>query len=306
MTDKPIAVFGATGAQGGPVVQALLDANRPVRAIARTESKLEALAEKGVETVALDLADVDALTNALTGVAGAFVQLPFIPVAEILEAQAQSISKALVAAKVPMTVVTLSGTAPTAPVGAVTLDTKTTTKQIMQASEAPLVIFEPFVYMSNLASPFTAPGVVQDNELRYPLPTDFRISWISIEDQARLALEAIARPDLAGQAFYIGSVSTAGEMAAGISQGIGREIRYVPLTPEVFGREVIAPLLGEQAGEALVDDYNVITSRPQGLPLEVDTQPILKALNTSLTPIADWARQQPWEQIAQIGTQPHG
>lgn len=41
MTDKPIAVFGATGAQGGPVVQALLDANRPVRAIARTESKQE-------------------------------------------------------------------------------------------------------------------------------------------------------------------------------------------------------------------------------------------------------------------------
>ncbi|MEM7735877.1 MAG: NmrA family NAD(P)-binding protein [Deinococcota bacterium] len=140
---KPIAVFGATGAQGGPVVEALPEANHPVRAIGHTESKLQGLAKKGAETVALDLADVDALTKALQGVGGAFVHLPFIPVAEILEAQTNAISEALVAADVPMTAVTLSGTAPTSPIGAVTLDTKATTKQIMQASKAPLVILEP-------------------------------------------------------------------------------------------------------------------------------------------------------------------
>ncbi|MEM7735878.1 MAG: hypothetical protein AAF267_08815 [Deinococcota bacterium] len=144
---------------------------------------------------------------------------------------------------------------------------------------------------------------MQDNELRYPLPADFRIAFVSIEDQARLAINALSRPDLAGKQFYIGSVSTGPEIVAGISEGLGREIRYVPLTAETFGREVIAPLMGEQAGEALVADYNIIRSRPEGLPLEVDTQPILNELNMSLTPVADWARQQPWEQMAQIGRQ---
>jgi uncharacterized protein YbjT (DUF2867 family) len=52
----PIAVFGATGAQGGPVAQALLEAGRPVRAVAHTESKLAGLAARGAQTVAVDLA----------------------------------------------------------------------------------------------------------------------------------------------------------------------------------------------------------------------------------------------------------
>ncbi|MEM8532810.1 MAG: NmrA family NAD(P)-binding protein [Chloroflexota bacterium] len=301
MNNQPIAVFGATGAQGGPVVQALLSANRPVRAIARTESKLHPLAEQGAEIFALDLADVEALKKALSGVAGAFVQLPFVPVAEILENQAHAISEVLEAANVPMTVVTLSGTAPTKLVGAVTLDTKTTTKRIMEQSKAPLVIFEPFVYLSNICSPFTAPRIIYNNEFRYPLTADHRMSWISIEDQAKLALGALQRPDLAGQQFYIGQMFTGPELAAGISDGLGRTIRYVPLTPEQFGRDVVAPFLGEQAGEALVDDYTIINNRPSGLNFEVDTQTILRELNMSLTSVADWTRQQPWEAVAQIG-----
>ena len=41
---RPIAVLGATGVQGAPVAHALLDAGRPVRAIARTEARLHDLA----------------------------------------------------------------------------------------------------------------------------------------------------------------------------------------------------------------------------------------------------------------------
>lgn len=85
--EKPIAVFGATGAQGGPVVEALFDRGRPVRAIARTPSKLQPLADRGAEIFALDLADAEALKKALTGVGGAFVHLPFLPVMEIVETQ---------------------------------------------------------------------------------------------------------------------------------------------------------------------------------------------------------------------------
>ena len=52
----PIAVLGATGQQGGAVVDALLAAGRPVRAVVRTPGspKAAALAARGVEVVAGD------------------------------------------------------------------------------------------------------------------------------------------------------------------------------------------------------------------------------------------------------------
>jgi len=54
---KPIAVFGATGAQGAPVAHALLDANLPVHAIARTKAHLQPLAARGARIFATDLTE---------------------------------------------------------------------------------------------------------------------------------------------------------------------------------------------------------------------------------------------------------
>ena len=55
-TDLPFAVIGATGQQGGAVVDALLDAGEPVRALVRdTESaKSVAMSERGVSLFRAD------------------------------------------------------------------------------------------------------------------------------------------------------------------------------------------------------------------------------------------------------------
>ena len=83
----PVAVFGATGAQGGPVVQALLDAGRPVRAVVRNPDKAQSLKERGAE-----VAVADALTAALRGVSGAFIHLPFLPVMDFIAPAAQAVT----------------------------------------------------------------------------------------------------------------------------------------------------------------------------------------------------------------------
>lgn len=75
----PILVTGATGAQGGGVVMALLRAGRPVRALVRdpgTESA-KALAVQGVDLVRGDFTDIATLDAALEGVGGVFsMQMP--------------------------------------------------------------------------------------------------------------------------------------------------------------------------------------------------------------------------------------
>jgi uncharacterized protein YbjT (DUF2867 family) len=74
---KLIAVVGATGAQGGGLVRAIVaDKNSEfsVRAITRdvNADKAKALAAMGAEVVAGDIDDVESLTSAFTGAYGAY------------------------------------------------------------------------------------------------------------------------------------------------------------------------------------------------------------------------------------------
>ncbi len=76
MADKKvIAVLGATGAQGGGVVRAVLDDKSgefTVRALTRNvdSDKAKALADMSVEVVAADIDDYESIKNAFNGVYG--------------------------------------------------------------------------------------------------------------------------------------------------------------------------------------------------------------------------------------------
>ncbi|XP_018423532.1 PREDICTED: nmrA-like family domain-containing protein 1 [Nanorana parkeri] len=77
---KLITVLGATGAQGGSVVRALLqDSSFAVRAVTRDVSKPAAvkLKEAGAEVVAADMDDAKSLKEAFSGAYGAFVVTNF-------------------------------------------------------------------------------------------------------------------------------------------------------------------------------------------------------------------------------------
>ena len=78
MADKKIiAVMGATGAQGGGLIQAILSdptGGFTARAITRdvNSDKAKALAAKGVEVVAADIDNEESLKKALAGAYGAY------------------------------------------------------------------------------------------------------------------------------------------------------------------------------------------------------------------------------------------
>src|SRR5204863_4879184 len=77
MTDKIIAVVGATGAQGGGVARAILNDMQGgfrVRALTRdiNSEKARALAAAGAEVVKADLGDLDSVKRAFDGAHGAY------------------------------------------------------------------------------------------------------------------------------------------------------------------------------------------------------------------------------------------
>jgi uncharacterized protein YbjT (DUF2867 family) len=73
MPSSFVVICGATGNQGGSVVDALLRRGRfKVRALVRDPRKGAALADRGVELATGDLVDTESLVRAFTGAAGVF------------------------------------------------------------------------------------------------------------------------------------------------------------------------------------------------------------------------------------------
>ena len=81
MTDKKtIVVLGATGNQGGSVVDALLqDSQWDIRGVTRNidSEKAKKLATRGVEVVSADLNDVKSLEAAFAGAQAIFIVSDF-------------------------------------------------------------------------------------------------------------------------------------------------------------------------------------------------------------------------------------
>ena len=295
----PVAVVGSTGAQGGPVAAALLRAGRPVRALGRSAEGLAALRARGADTVAVDLADAGALTRALENVSAAFLHLPFVPVEPLIRAQSEALVHALRSARVPHAVFTLSGPAASAPTGVASFDTKAVAKEVLTAAGLPLVGLEPVGYLGNLSAPFSAPSVLADGELRYPLPAAHRQRWISTKDQAALAVAALDRRDLAGRWYPVGESLTGPELAAGIGEGLGRRIRYVPLDPVQWSHSLV-PLMGPQVAQAVAEDYTLLGQGPATLDLAGDTEAVRRELGVPATPVAVWAAAQDWAGSAAV------
>jgi uncharacterized protein YbjT (DUF2867 family) len=88
MSDTKILVTGATGATGSSAIETLLGLNIPVRALVhQRDARSEQLSALGAEVVQGDLLDFDAVSEAMTGITGAYFVYP-IQVPGILEATA--------------------------------------------------------------------------------------------------------------------------------------------------------------------------------------------------------------------------
>ena len=293
-SDSPIAVFGATGAQGRPVVEQLAAAGRPVRAIARTPEKLRDLPPLA-EPHPLDLDDRDALARALRGAAGAFVHLPLVPVEEILRAWAENVAAALLAANVPIAVFSTSGPVPPEASGAPTADSKRAALETLRRSGAPIVFLMPALYLGNLSAPFSAPSVVERGELRYPpFPPEMAMPWVSVEDQGALAIAALERPDLIGRTLPIGRRLTGAQLAAGIGEALERPVVAAPMTPDELG-DAVRPMLGAEVAGAIAAEYRVQLERPEAFGIGADTDASHRELGVEPATVAEWARAQDWD-----------
>lgn len=263
MNDKKlIAVFGATGAQGGGLVRAILDdpvlddpaGGFAVRAITRhvDSDKARALAAAGAEVVAADLDDEASLVRALQGAHGAYCVTNFwehfSPEKEL--AQAHNLANATKAAGVKHVIwSTLDDTRLKVPLDDARMptlmgkykvphfDAKGEADAFFRDAGVPTTFLLTSFYWDNLIHFGMGPKPGADGVLEFVLPMDdAKLPGIAAEDIGRCAYGIFkAGPQYSGKTVAIAGEHLSGaEMASELGSALGREVRHAAVSPAQY------------------------------------------------------------------------
>jgi uncharacterized protein YbjT (DUF2867 family) len=226
---KVVLVTGATGSQGGSVVQALLKQGRQVRGLTRNTNSpaAERLSRQGVEVVAGDFTDQDSLVRAASGVDAIFTMTtPFEQGVEGETAQGIAITEAARTAGAGHLVYSSVASADRA-TGIPHFDSKYEVEKHIIASGIPYTIIAPVYFMDNLVQPWTLPTLRQ-GKLSLAMPAARPLQQISVTDIGAFAAAIIDRRQAVfGQRFDIAGDELNGEDSAAIlSKVTGRDFAY--------------------------------------------------------------------------------
>jgi uncharacterized protein YbjT (DUF2867 family) len=252
-------VHGATGAQGSPVLAAMLTAEKPAVAAVRTQDAVP----DGVASVAVDLADAGSLAEAYADADGVFVHLPMGPPEQSLQ-YAEAIATAVAKARPARVVISTSGQIvdqPGSPLQAT--DDSAIATLIRRVSETGVstAVVATRLYLENLLLPVVSGPAELDGVLRYPLPTAFPTSWISHRDVADVVVRLLTEHSTTGVVAVGAHPGLTGpDLATAFAGRLGREVTYETITPEAFG-ELISPLFGPEASTPVVGLYQALNTQ---------------------------------------------
>ncbi|AFA75718.1 NmrA-like family domain-containing protein [Gordonia polyisoprenivorans VH2] len=229
----PIAVLGATGGQGGAVVDALLDAGRSVRAVVRSpeSSRAQALADRGVELAVADLMSGDGLTEAFAGVAGAFaLTTPFESGVDAELTQGDAIIAAAHASALPYLVFSSVASADLN-TGVPHFDSKYQVEQRLAATDIAHTVVGPTYFYDNI---FGDRDALAAGLLLMAMPTEKPLQQLSRADLGSFVANLFGDPSAhVGKRIDIASDSvTPGQMAAVLSSVTGNDVHAESYDPE--------------------------------------------------------------------------
>jgi uncharacterized protein YbjT (DUF2867 family) len=256
VSKKTIAVAGATGAQGGGLVRAILadpSGGFAARALTRNPNgaKARELAKAGAEVVAADIDDVESLRKAFAGAYGAycvtFFWAHYSPEKELAEARAMA--RAAKDAGVKHVIwSTFEDTRERVPLDDPRMPTlkgkykvphfdgKGEANAIFSALGVPTTFLYTSFYWDNLIHFGMGPKKGPDGRLTFVLPMgDKKLPGIAAEDIGRCAYGVFKRPELIGRTVGIaGEHLTGAQMAVELSRALGREVVHSAITPEAY------------------------------------------------------------------------
>ncbi|MFJ6907169.1 NmrA/HSCARG family protein [Streptomyces griseoluteus] len=283
-TTGTIAVLGATGQQGGAVVDALLDHTARVRALVRNprSDRAQALAARGVELVAIRADDPASLAAALATAEGFYFMTPEANSLDEVEAEIRvgtAFVDAAVDAGVPH-VVFNSVFGADRESGVPHHDSKHWIEEHLRKSGLRAEMVRPTAFMENFSS-VMAPSLEHGEiVLRLPLPEDVALKMISVRDIGRVAAALLLGTAEApgGVVELVGDELTGPQIAAAFGARAGLPARYEALPLSVLPNDL---------DKAMFRQFAEAAEHPSDLA-------VVRSIEPATLDLAAWIRATGW------------
>ena len=232
--DRPIAVAGATGKQGGAVAHRLLTRGHKVRALTRNPDKpaSRALVAKGAEVVRADLEDRASLDEALSGAAALFSVQDFLEAGVEAELrQGLNLTEAAAASTIEHIVYSGASTMDRN-TGVPHLESKWRIETSVRTLAKAWTVFRPAAFMDNWE--WDRETILETGIVRYPIRPDTVYRQVAVADIAAMVVTAFEQPATwSGQIMSLaGDIATMEEITATLARVVGRELRYEQMSWE--------------------------------------------------------------------------
>lgn len=248
-SQKTVLVVGATGHQGGAVVNELLAHNHKVIAYVQDakDPKAQALAQKGVQLAQGTLENIDALSAAADQADAIFsITIPFGPQGQAGEvAQGKHLADVAVSLNKHLVYSSIAGAKPSTDVTVEHAGSKQQIEAYFKTKpELKATIVAPVYLMENILN-VNANGLAR-GVYAQALSPDHKINQVTVLDIASLVVWAIEHPEtMVGERIEVASEDISGNQIAKIlSDILGRTIPYVQLSldqvRQTAGNEIAA------------------------------------------------------------------
>lgn len=237
-------VTGVSGRTGSAAAHALLKAGKRLRVVVRDVSKGKLWADLGAEVAIADLSDIPSLTDALSGVQGAYIVSPqqygsnelFAQAATIASAIAQAATKA----QLPK-IVALSSIGAEQSSGTGWIAMNRMLEQNLAQIEIPVTFLRAAYFMENWG-PMLPVAVAQDTLPSFLAPLDEKFAMIATADIGHIAAEALLEVwggirvlDLAGPTAY-----SPNDVANALTLALNKPVQAVKI-PESDWAKMLSP-----------------------------------------------------------------
>ncbi|MGB1867849.1 MAG: SDR family oxidoreductase [Porticoccaceae bacterium] len=298
---EKVLVLGASGDQGIPLIAALLDCGvTPIAGVRRLDA-MQGTAYPDIAVITADIMDQASLEAAFAQVDAVAMHLPFEFDRDIAAEFGRNIGAAAAAAGLKKIVFNTSCYVADTDLGISAHDGRRDIEQSLRESGVDYVILRPAVFMDNMIRVWCKPTIVHKDTFVYPAKEDLKVSWICLEDLARLSAYAAVTPELRNETIPVGGPEalTGFEVAEKISAASGRNIQFNSIGPTTFAQNMSELVTGSREIEpesiynGMAKFYSWYNAQPVS-PLNIDPKSFSDLLPIELTSYEEWAARQDW------------
>ena len=301
MTITRVCVLGAPADQGQPLVAELLGAGFEVTAGVRRADAMKDTPWPDLPTVHADITDADAMAKAFEGQDAAAFHLPF----EFDRAKAAHFGKCIAegAKRAGLKKIVFNTACYVADhdLDLSAHDGRRDIERALEETGIPCVFIEPTVFMDNQYRIWTRPLIMRDGIFAYPAKPDLLINWVCLEDVAQAMRSALQTDAADGKHVPLGGPEalTGDQVAANLTEAIGRPVRFQSLAPEEFAARMSELVTGSREVQPLsiydgMAKFYAFYNSQHVSPLLVDPQNARGLLGMEHTSHLDWAKSKDW------------